>query len=333
MHNNTALKTIPRRVASLAVSLVLGASALMSTTAMAQDVIPSGSVSITVAYAPGGGTDLMARTLQGPFSEALGHSVVVENRPGGGTIVGTQHVINAAPNGRTLLYGTNATLLNQVLRGYDEYDPITDLAHVGVVATQSLGILIHPSLGIDSVEELVEYARANPGEINFASSGNASLQHIAGEMLKSAANIDITHIPYTGAGPAMTDLVTGRADMMITSLLGTADYLASGQLKLIATTGPERTAARPDVPTVAEAGYPDYAAVSYQAVYAPKGTSPEIINQLNQALRTAATDELTAEILDRGLELRITSPEEMTEFLKNEAETYGRIIDEVGLSL
>jgi tripartite-type tricarboxylate transporter receptor subunit TctC len=219
------------------------------------------------------------------------------------------------------------------LRDYENYNPITDLAHVGVVATQSLGVLAHPSLNVDTMEEFIEYARSNPGAINFASSGNASLQHIAGEMLKKAADIDILHIPYSGAGPAMTDLVAGRADIMITSLLGAGDYLESGRLKLLATTGPERTQAFPEVPTVAEAGYPDYAAVSYQAVYAPKGTPEAIINQLNTALREAANEDLVAQALERGLELSITTPEEMTEFLRNEAEKYETIIKEVGISL
>lgn len=314
-------------------TLAIGLASVTSAMALAQDSIPDGPVSINVAYAPGGSTDLMARTLQGPFSEALGHSVVVENRPGGSTIIGTTHVINAEPNGQTLLYGTNATLLNQILRNYEDYDPLTDLAHVGIAATQSLGVLAHPSLGVDTIEELIEYARENPGAINFASSGNASLQHIAGEMLNSAADIDITHIPYTGAGPAMTDLVAGRADIMITSLLGAGDYLESGQLKLLATTGPERTQAYPDTPTVAEAGYPEYAAVSYQAFYAPKDTPASIIDQLNSALRQAANDDLVAQVLETGLELRITSPSEMTEFLRNEAERYEAIIEEVGISL
>jgi len=333
MKNKTFHPQGNRSFKKLITMLTFGLAAIAATAALAENSIPAGPVSINVAYAPGGSTDLMARTLQGPFSEALGHSVVVENRAGGSTIIGTTHVINADPNGQVLLYGTNATLLNQILRGYENYDPVTDLAHVGIAATQSLGVLAHPSLGVGTMEELINYARENPGSINFASSGNASLQHIAGEMLKSAANIDITHIPYTGAGPAMTDLVAGRADIMITSLLGAGDYLDSGQLKLLATTGPQRTAANPEVPTVAEAGYPDYAAVSYQAFYAPKGTPETIINQLNSALREAANEDLVAQVLGRGLELRITSPSEMTDFLRAEKEKYETIIEEVGISL
>lgn len=333
MKNKTHQPARAGHFKKFATVLAIGLAAVTATSALAQDAIPDGPVSINVAYAPGGSTDLMARTLQGPFSEALGHSVVVENRPGGSTIIGTTHVINAEPDGRTLLYGTNATLLNQILRDYENYNPLTDLAHVGIAATQSLGVLAHPSLNIDTMEELIDYARNNPGAINFASSGNASLQHIAGEMLKAAADIDIMHIPYSGAGPAMTDLVAGRADIMITSLLGAGDYLETGQLKLLATTGPERTQANPEVPTVAEAGYPDYAAVSYQAFYAPAGTPEAVINQLNAALRDAADEGLVAQVLERGLELRITSPEEMTEFLRNEAQTYEAIIEEVGITL
>lgn len=333
MNKNLAHKTKTCAVVRMAASLAIGISAIAGTHAVAENSAIDGPVSVVVAYAPGGSTDLMARTLQVPFSEALDQSVVVENRPGGSTIIGTEYVINAEPNGRTLLYGTNATLLNQVLRDFENYDPVTDLAHVGLAAKQSLGVLVHPSLGVDSIEELVAMAKENPGDINFASSGNASLQHIAGEMLKTAADIDITHIPYTGAGPALTDLVAGRADMMITSLLGTQDYLDSGQLKLLATTGPERTPAKPDVPTVSEAGYPDYAATSYQAFYAPVDTPDEVIDTLNQALREAASDELVAQVLERGLELQITSPEEMKAFLANEKQKYQQIIEQVGITL
>ncbi|MCC6007796.1 MAG: tripartite tricarboxylate transporter substrate binding protein [Rhodobacteraceae bacterium] len=323
--------SISRRIQAicLAAGMALG---LGSAPALSQAGL-GGPVSLVVAYAPGGATDLMARTLSDPLSAALGETVLVENRPGGGTIVGTLSVLNAAPDGRTLLYGTNATLLNQILRDYENYDPVEDLTPVAVVATQPLAVIAHPSLPADTIEELVAHARANPGAVNFASSGNTSLQHIAGEMLGSVAEIDMLHIPYSGAGPALIDLLAGRADIMITSLVGVREHIESGALKLLATTGPERSPSDPDVPTVAEAGYPGFNAMSFQAVFGPRDLPDEIVAKLNEGLRELVTDELKASILQRGMVLEISSPEEMRAYLTEQRETFSRIISETGIVL
>jgi tripartite-type tricarboxylate transporter receptor subunit TctC len=318
---------------SQALGIAVGlALSIGSQAALAQDGI-NGPVTLVVAYAPGGSTDLMARTLSQPLSEALGQPVVVENRPGGGTIVGTLGVIDAEPNGQTVLYGTNATLLSQVLRDNESYDPLTDLTPVAMVATQPLAVIANSEVPADTIEELVAHAKENPGELNFASSGNASLQHVAGEMLNWVAEIDMLHIPYTGAGEALTDLLAGRADIMITSLLGVQDYLDTGDLKLLATTGTERSATNPEVPTVAEAGYPDYNALSFQAVFAPRDTPDAVVDTLNAALQEVATEELHTEVQKHGLELAIGSPEELSQFLEQQAQSYKQLVEEVGITL
>ncbi|HSQ05810.1 MAG TPA: tripartite tricarboxylate transporter substrate-binding protein, partial [Burkholderiales bacterium] len=214
--------------------------------AQAQDY-PSKPVRIVVAYAPGGSTDLVARILSDELSRGLGQRVIVDNKPGGGTIVGTETVAHATPDGHTLFYGTNAMVINSALHEKLPYDPLKDFEPVSLAAVQSLGILVNPRLNLGSVQSLVAYAKANPGKLNFASSGNGSAQHLAGELLRSMAQINIVHIPYKGAGPALTDLLGGNVDMMITSLLGIVDHVKSGRLKLIATTGPQRSAATPDI--------------------------------------------------------------------------------------
>ena len=208
---------------ALAVGFAAMALPVLAFDASAQDY-PNDTIEITVAYAPGGSTDLVARALADELGKVIGAPVIVENKPGGGTLVGTQYVANAKADGYRLLFGTNALVINSLLQKVS-YDPVDSFADVGIVTTQSLGVIARPDLPVNSVKELIEYAKARPGELNFASSGNGSNQHMAGEQFKLMAGVDMLHVPYGGAGPALTDLLGGRVDLMFTSLYGITDYI------------------------------------------------------------------------------------------------------------
>src|SRR4051812_20921308 len=241
------------------------------------------------------------------LGQAFGWRVVVDNRAGGGTIIGTETVAHATPDGYTLFYGTNAMVINTVLQEKVPYDVVRDFAPVAITIQQPLALLTNPKLNVNSVQGLIAYAKANPGKLNFASSGNGSLQHIAGELLRKTANINVVHVPYKGAGPAMTDLLGGDVDFMITSLLGTSEHIKSGRLKLLATTGSKRSHANPDVPTIAET-LPGYEATSWQALFAPAKTPKPVIDRLHSGLKQlAGSKKLRERLAENGMELRMSS--------------------------
>jgi len=307
--------------------LCVMAAALAALPAGAAQSYPSKPIRIVVAYAPGGSTDIAARLIADEVMQNQGWRIVIDNRAGGGTIIGTETVARATPDGYTLLYATNATVINSVLQEKLPYDPIRDFAPVATVITQPLGVLVGPKLKVGSMKELIAQAKANPGKLNFASSGNGSLQHIAGEMLRNNAGLNIVHVPYKGAGPAMIDLLAGNVDFMITSLLGTSEHIKSGRLKLLALTGAKRSAAAPDVPTVAESGLPGYEAISWQGLLAPAKTERAVIDRLNGALKKAAgSKKLEDKVAENGMDLRISSPEELRDLIVREQKKYAGIV-------
>ena len=293
---------------------------------------PSKPIKIVVAYPPGGSTDLVARVISDELSRGLGQRVIVDNKGGGGTIIGTESVARAAPDGYTLFYGTNAMVINSALQEKLPYDPITDFEPISLAAVQSLGIFVNPRLNLNSVPALLAYAKANPGRLNFASSGNGSAQHLAGELMRSLGQVNIVHIPYTGVGTnAITDLIAGNVDMMITSLFGIGEHVKSGRIKLIATTGSQRSPATPDVPTVAEGGLPSYKMISWQALFAPAGTSKTTIDRLNAEMRRVGEiKKVTDRLFENGLEYKPSTPAELREMLVAERKLYVEIVKSTG---
>lgn len=293
---------------------------------------PARPISLVVAYAPGGATDIVARLLAQELSAGLGQQVVVENRAGGGTVVGTQAVKNAAPDGHVLFFGTNAYVINSLINKPAPWDPVRDFEPVSMVTLQSLGVMVRPGLRITTLDALIAYARANPGKLNFASSGNGSAQHLAGEAFRTAAGIDMVHVPYKGAGPALQDLIGGQVDLMFTSLVGLMDYVRDKRLLLLATTGRERLGVTPDVPTVAESGLPGYDVQTWQAVFAPARTPRPIIDRLNaEVQRVVKSGALTKRLADQGMDLRPGTPESLRAHVQRELDTYTRIMKTVSL--
>jgi tripartite-type tricarboxylate transporter receptor subunit TctC len=319
-----------RSVRTLAAAALATAVSIAPASAPAQ-TFPTKPIRVVVGYAPGGSTDLAARMIGEELGQAHGWRVVVDNRAGGGTIIGTETVARATPDGYTLFYGTNAMVINTVLQEKLPYDPIRDFSPVAITIVQPLALLAGPKLNVTSVKAFVAHAKANPGKLNFASSGNGSLQHIAGELLRNMAGINVVHVPYKGAGPAMIDLLGGNVDFMITSLLGTSEHVKTGRLKLIAMTGSRRSASNPDVPTIAESGLPGYEAISWQALFAPAKTPQPVVDKLNAGLKQIGeSKKLAGKLAENGMELRVSAPAELRDLVVREQKKYAAIVKRTG---
>lgn len=303
--------------------------------AIASPDYPSKPIRIVVAYAPGGSTDIVARLFAQELSTKLGQPILVENRAGAGTLIGTDSVIKATPDGYTLFWGTPATVITPLLHKKPTYDVLKDLQPVALATTQSMGVLVSSSIGVSNISDLVRYAKANPGKVNFASSGNGSAQHLAAEALNDAAKINMLHIPYKGAGVALNDLVAGRVDVMITSLVGNMmEQVKDGRIKLIATTGPERSGSLSNIPTVAEGGVPNFGIRTWTAMFAPAHTPPEIVSKLNQAMAEIQKDgSIQKKIESQAMDVTVLSPKELSEMLARESLFYSAILQRTSTKL
>ena len=308
---------------------------VIPTQAQAQaQTFPDKPIRMIIAYAPGGATDIVGRLLAQELTQILGQSVIVENRAGGGTLVATEMVKRAPADGYTLLFGTNAFVITPLLHENPTYDPLKDFEPVALTTIQSLALLLSPTIKLQSTQELIAFAKNNPGKINFASSSNGSAQHLAGEAFRIAADIDIVHVPYKGAGPAQIDLLAGRVDMMFTSLVGNMDHIQQNRLKLIAVTGAHRSSAVPMTPTIAESGLADFEVYTWQGVLAPAGTPTAIITKLNRAILQAAHSRKIIDTLAaQSMEVKTSSPQEMGELLTQESKLYKKLLQRTQTSI
>jgi tripartite-type tricarboxylate transporter receptor subunit TctC len=301
--------------------------------AQSNNAFPDKPIRLIVAYAPGGATDIVARMLSQELTTLMGQSVIVENRAGGGTLVGTDSIKRANPDGYSLLFGTNAFVITPLLHNTPTYDPVKDFAPVSLTTIQPLGLFVTPGLNIKTVEQLIDYAKKNPGKLNFASSGNGSAQHLAGESFRVAAGIDLVHVPYKGAGPALIDLLAGRVDIMFTSLVGNTEHIKEGRLVLAATTGTQRSTATPDVPTVAQT-LPGYEAFTWQGVIAPANTPPAVVNQLNAAIKKVAlSPKFYEKLAAQGMEVQTSTPAEFKTRLETDAALYKELLQRTQTSI
>jgi tripartite-type tricarboxylate transporter receptor subunit TctC len=293
---------------------------------------PERIVRIIVPFAPGGGTDVVARTLAQELAKDLGVSVVVENKPGAGTIIGTQAVATSEPDGYTLLMGTFANAVNPSLKATLPYDPHKDFASVALVARSFNIVVVNPKSPIKSIADLIAAAKADPGKLSYGTYGTGTSAHLAGELFKNLAKVDLTTVPYKGAAPAITDLIGGQIQVMFTTVASAASLIAAGQLRALAVTSAQRSPAFPDLPTVTEAGVPGYEAESWYGLFAPAKTPRDIIDRLNKSAAAAVQSEAFTKLaVNEGLVMVARSPEEFDRYFRGEEERWRKVIRDAGI--
>jgi tripartite-type tricarboxylate transporter receptor subunit TctC len=293
---------------------------------------PTHPITLIVPYAPGGGNDVLARGVAEPMSKVLGQQIVIENRGGAGGSIGTRQVAKAAPDGYTLgLGGTGTLAIDPTLYPNAGYDPRKDFAPVGLIATSPLIILANPALPAHNVQELIALAKAQPGKLNYASAGRGSGIHLGTVLFADTAGIELTHIPYKGSGPALTDLLGGHVAIYFSSLPPAIGLVKEGKLRALGVTGLKRSAIIPDVPTVAEQGLPGFEAVLHYGIVAPAGTPRPIVDKLNAALRTALnSDDVHRRIATEGAEPLPTTPDEYAADIDREETKWSALVKKAG---
>ncbi|MBW8267891.1 Bug family tripartite tricarboxylate transporter substrate binding protein [Caldovatus aquaticus] len=325
-----------RGLAAGAAGALLGARTLSARAQTAPGgAWPNRPITIVVPNPPGGGTDFAARLYQEPLARALGTTVIIDNRPGANGNIAIQHVVRSAPDGHTLLLQYNGYHAgNPAMMRNLPWDPVRDLAPVGMATVAPHGIFAAPNLPVNTLAELIAHARANPGKLNYASSGSGSIQHIAGVLLARAIGTEMVHVPYRGAAPALQDVAGGRVELFITTPSSAIALAQAGRVKALAIASANRIAALPDVPTTAEAGLPGFVVDAWFAIFAPAGTPREIIERINAAMRSATgLPEVRRRAEEGGVILRPLTVEQMDEVARREIATLGRVIREAGITL
>ena len=308
--------------------------AVMSCAAAHAQTYPSRAVRLVVPYVPGGGTDFTARVIAPKLSEALGQQVVVDNRPGGGTNIGSDLVAKAVPDGYTLLMMSLTFAVNPSLFKKLPYDTEKDLAPVSLVASAPLILVVHPSLPVKTLKDFIAHAKANPGKLNFGSGGPGTTPHLAGEMLKSMAGLQMTHVPYKGGGPALADLAGGQLQLMLENIPSTLPHVKSGKLRLLALSGLKRSALLPDVPTLDEAGLKGYDIVGWNGLFVPAGTPNAIVSRLHaETVKALALPDIKERLSGMGAEGVGSAPAQFAAFVKAEIKKWAQVVRAAGLRI
>lgn len=295
---------------------------------------PSKPIRLVVPYPPGGPTDIVARVVGQKLSDRLGQPLVVENRPGAGGNIGAEAVAKAAPDGYTLLVATTAHAINMTLFSKPGYDTRKDFAPVSLLTRGPLVLVTAPATPAGNVAELIALAKAKPGQVTFASSGNGQSTHLAAELFNSMAGIRMTHVPYKGSAPALTDVIGGQATVMFDTMLSAMPFVRDGKLKALAVTGAARSPAAPDTPTVAQAGLPGYEASAWNALLAPAGTPQAVLNTLGTALKAVLDDpDVRARFATQGFAAEWTAPPATAQFLGQEIDKWARVVKASGATI
>src|SRR5882672_6849367 len=294
---------------------------------------PSRAITLVIPFAPGGSTSIVGRVIADKMSELIGEKVVVDNRPGAGGTVGTKAVAKSEPDGYTLLLGYTGTLaIAPTLYQNPGYDPRKDFAPIGMIGNAPNSLVVHPSFPAKTVAELIAYAKANPGKVNFGSAGAGTASHITGEYFARAAGITLVHIPYKGTGPALTDLLGVHIPMAFAPIPASHPNVTAGKLRALAVTSVTRSGLLPDVPTMVEAGLPGFDASLYYGLAAPAGTPRPIIDKLNKALREAlASDEVKRQLGNDGTEITPGTPEDYADFIDKDEKKWSQLLKTSGV--
>ncbi len=322
-----------RKVSLIAVcgGLVLGSAVLASMHARAAEsprAYPTKPIRLVLPFPPGGGVDVVARLMVPKLAEALGQPVVVENRPGAAGNIAAELVAKAPPDGYTLFLGFSTVMtVNKSLYASLPFDPIRDFEPIVQLATSQYILIVHPSIPAKSVAELVRLATARPGALNYASAGVASPLHLAGELFKSRAGVDMVHIAYKGGGPAATAVLTGEAHVIFGSVAASLTHIRAGKLRALAVTGLARSSLAPDLPTLHESGYPGFNVTAWHSYCAPAGTPRDIVNRLHGAtVGVLRNPEIVERVNKVGYEVTATTPEQLAKIIRDESEMWARVI-------
>ena len=322
--------SISNRRGFVAATLAAALATITAGAAWAQ-AYPQRSIRMVVPFAPGGATDIIARIVAQKLSERLGQPVVVDNRPGAGTTIGNAEVAKAKPDGYTLLFAPTPFVISQVIYPSLPYDPRKDFAPVSLLAVSPFILVTNPAVPATSVAELVALAKAKPGTLSFCSAGNGTVPHLAGELFKLRAGIDILHVPYKGGGPAIVDLLSGQVQMMFATPIEVNQHVQAGKLRVLATTSIKRLAAMPSVPSLDESGYPGVEVLSFFGVLAPAGTPTPVVDRLGAEL--AVVMEMTdvrEKFAAQSAEARVIPGEGFGQFLEREREKWTDIVKRSG---
>ena len=315
-------------------SLLLAAAGLLialTAPAAAQQDYPNRPVRLIIPFPPGGSNDIVGRTIATQLSEKLGKQVIVDNRSGAAAIVGTELAAKAAPDGYTILIISLAHAFSPWLYKLP-YDPIKAFTPIGIMATGTNALTVHPSLPAHSVKDLIAMAKAKPGELTYASSGVGTFQHLTAELFKLEAKIDLLHIAFRGGGPALTDVLGGHNKIMFSSVVNVVPHIKSGRLRALGTGGVQRAHALPDVPTIAEAGVPGYEANQWWGLLAPAGTPPAIIARLHKALEEVQDmPEVQSQFEKEGAAIKKMGPADFGTLIESEMKKWQRVVKESGI--
>ena len=317
-----------RRVCSLAALLLPVLSA-----GSASAAYPDRPIKIVVPFAPGGGTDVVARTLAQEMARDLGATIVIENKPGAGTILGTQAVATSEPDGYTLLMGTFANAVNPSLKAKLPYDPQADFVPVALIARSFNIVVVNPKSPYHSIADLIAAAKAEPEKLSYGTYGTGTSAHLAGELFKNLAKVNMTTVPYKGAAPAITDLIGGQIQVMFTTVASAASLVQGGQLRALAVTSAQRSPAFPDLPTVAEAGVPGYSAESWYGLFAPAKTRGDVVDRLNKSAAIAVQSEAFRKLgVNEGLVMVASPPQELDRYFRGEEARWRKVIQDAGIT-
>lgn len=293
---------------------------------------PTRPIRMIVPFSPGGSNDIMGRLIGQKLQESMGQQVLVDNRPGASGIVGTQLAANAQPDGYTMLMMSLTLTVNPSLYRKLPYDTEKDLVPVTLVASAPLMLVVNPSLPVKSVKDFIAYAKANPGKLNFGSGGRGTTPHLAGEMLKTMAGVQMTHVPYKGGGPALSDLVGGQIQLMLENIPSTLPFVKSGKLHALAVTGKKRSALVPDLPTLDEAGLEGYEIVGWNGLFFPAGTSDAMVQKIHaETVKALAQPDVKERLATLGAEGVGSSPAQFAAFVRAEIAKWARLVKQAGL--
>jgi tripartite-type tricarboxylate transporter receptor subunit TctC len=312
--------------------LVLAASVLAIQAVQAQ-AYPSRPIRLVVPFPPGGSADILGRALAQRLGDGLGQSVVVENRPGAGTAIAAELVAKAAPDGYTLMLGTvSSHAINPALNPKLPFDPLRDFTPIAPVASIPFALLVHPSVPARTLPEFIGYARSKPGKLDYSSAGSGTSNHLAGELFEAMTGTYMVHIPYRGSAPALQDLIAGRVSVMFDLVLTAAPHVRSGAVRGLAVTGAKRSAALPDLPTIAESGLSGYEVSAWFGVFGPAGLPRPVVDRLNAEIaRALAASDLQQRLASQGAETLAGSPDEFAAYLKAEIAKWGKVVRDAGI--